>query len=239
MLRLVAPSDRTDDESQDCLRYEIHCWVECITAELVPAFCAILEEASQLHFKSEIYLLQAWKLAELPNQMPKLTVSPILMAAMSSKSTNTKSRNMDKLLNQVTTKCLLYHDNPLPLAALIGYFQNVNECTQLETTLVHYSESLVNFEAEAQSTREEILFRLVDSTFSGISFHSRILRSVSNDGEKMILSDILEGLKHEDTNAATRQLLHMIACSKDEGKLESCVSILRFLLPAVLMVSSL
>ena len=226
----VAPSEKIDDESNQCLQYEILCWIDCMTADIVPEFCSILEDASQLHFKSDIYLLQAWKLANLPNPIPKLTVSPILMAALSSKSRNTKSRKMAKLLDQVTTKCLLYHDNPLPLAALVSYFHSVHHCTQLKTTLLHYSKSLVAFDEFTEPDREELLSQLISSTFSDNSFHSRVLRSVSNDDAQF------KGLSHEETIAAIRQLLHMVACTNNEEKVESCVATLNVLLPAALKV---
>ena len=236
MIGHVVPSDRAKDETHQCLQYEILCWIDCMTAEMVPEFSLILEEASQLHFKSEIYLLQAWKWADLPQPMPKLDVSPILMAGLSSTSGSSKSDNMVKLLNQVTTKCMFYHDNPLPLAALVGYFHAIKRGIQLEDYLVQYSNSLVAFETVTESSRKELLLQLVDSTFSKRSFYCRIPSSIFKGGTKKFLPNAIEGLSQEDNVAATRQLLHILACSSNDELLQSCFSLLRLLLPAVLQV---
>lgn len=236
MIGHVVPSDGAENETHQCLQYEILCWIDCMTAEMIPEFSLILEEAAQLHFKSEIYLLQAWKWADLVQPMPKLAVSPILVAGLSSTSGSSKSNNMVKLLNQVTTKCLFYHDNPLPLAALVGYFHAIKRGVQLEDNLVQYSNSLIAFDSVTESSRKELLFRLVDSIFSERSFYSRILSSIFKVDTKKLSPNSLEGLSQEDNVAATRQLLHILACSSNDELLLRCFSLLRALLPAVLQV---
>ena len=236
MIGQVAPSDSAEGETQQCLKYEILCWVDCMTAGIVPEFCSILEEASQLHFKSEIYLLQAWKKADLPQPMPTLAVSPILMAAMSNLSGGSRTGSMAVLLNQVVTKCLLYHDNPLPLAALVGYFQSTGMNSQLKDPLRQYARSLVAFGTVSESKREELLRRLVDSTFTEKSFHRKTLRLTTENTTEKILSGLLDGLSREDTVAATRQLLHILASSSIDASLRNNISLMRLLLPAMLQV---
>lgn len=234
MVGQVAPSDSAEGETQKCLKYEISCWVDCMTEGLVAEFCAILEEASQLHFKSEIFLLQAWKKAGLPQPMPALLVSPILMVAMSSSTGGSRSDGMALLLNQIMTKCLLYHHNPLPLAALICYFYSAEK----EDPLVQYSSSLTSFETESESKRGELILQLIESTFSKESFHFKILRLLSEDENEKLALGLLNEMSKDDAVAATRQLLHILACSDSEATLRNCLSLIRLLLPPVLEGSS-
>jgi len=238
MLELAAPFETLKGESRQCLKYEIQCWVDCISVDLIPEFCSILEEASHLHFKSEIFLLQAWKHAALPPPKPSLLVSNILMAAMTGAAEITRSDKLNVLLNQVLAKCLLYHDNPLQLAASVIFIQSSREVNQLNNSIVEYSSSLVRFGKYSDSERAALLRQMVNSIFSQGSFHCQLASLISEKRNVKKDSDLLDQIPKDDSFAAMRQLLHMLTISSRDTLQQACLNVARLLLPTVILEST-
>jgi hypothetical protein len=251
----VAPARSAEIEIQQCIEHEISSWVDCLTSQSVEEFCSSLHEASQLSFQSEIHLLRAWTKADLPKPIPRLSVSPILVAALSSLFGGSCSRDFSLLVGRVATKCLLFHHNPMPLAALISYFYEMqaskktpdardivkeNGCSpgQIENVVSSYAHSLVEFENVSDEERESRLLSLTTMFFSKKSYLRRLPLMLDGVIAQEPAVKILRNMTRDDVVAAVRQIIHMLAISDPKESLRrNCLPFLRLALPIVVDVS--
>mgnify|MGYP005841045457 CR=1 FL=1 len=252
VLQSFTPVKVSDRETRQSVDYEITCWVECITLSDIPEFCDVLQHASELSFQSNIVFLRAWNSEGLPKPVPKLPVSSLLVAAITSENQRCScSEGFAFLLNQVTSRCLLYHNNPLPLCALITYAQKLEvraeylaaspkQSSPISTTLLDYSESLVRYEQVTDKDRENRLKTLLAQYFSDESFYRRVSDALLRG--KMgrdAVEKLFKNMPSEDLVAAMRLALHVFALYDGESMRHAHFPFLFQLLPVVLEVLSI
>lgn len=246
MMAMVAPSTSAPDREQHCLEYERACWIDSIQSEEdIKYFGLVLEEAAQLSsFQSELYLIRAWSKTGLPKPAPtRLPMSPILVAALTHCRASSDSSRFSFITAQVASKCLLFHYNPLPLAALVVYFcdEGMDESLSTPTTsgsapskaLTHYSRSLIKFDPEQEMERKKLLCDLVSTYFSVRSYQQSLLDLLERKSRRSSNNDILKSLPAEHTDAALRQLRHIFVSTNDDDIRRNCFEMICHLLPLV------
>jgi len=237
---------RTQSEIGQCLKHEICSWVDCMTSENIEDFCTILNRAKQQPFHGDIFLFRAWQACGLPKPTHKLPASPILVTALEFLSEGKCSPTMAASVNQVTTKCLLFHDDPLPLSVLVqSFFETAQKQTKkvagekspggFNPAIVEYTESLVDFSAFDETSRMTLLGAVVNACFTKSSLHHRIMKVIQDNSTHDCLL-LLQGASREEAVAATRFIIHIVACAGSKATRQRCISLLKSLLPAAMEV---
>ncbi|CAB9505999.1 Sulfite exporter TauE/SafE [Seminavis robusta] len=224
LLSRVAPAPFLNEESQQNIRYEISCWIDCMAPRATTDFRHVLESASKTFLNTEVSLFRAWKDAGLSTSMPKESPSAILVTAIVDLSNGSWSTEMEELVLRVTAKCLLFNHNPMPIATLITYFlgkkrqsgASSDGVKAMRNQLLKYAKTLVDFDDSSNETkRNSRLHKLLGACFSETSFHRKVF-DWWRTGDSAILSHF-DHLSREDAIAAIRQLSHIIACNSHDS----------------------
>ena len=251
VIRQLIIIENLDSEVGQCVEYEISCWVDCMGNENIEQFCAKAEEATQLlPLECEIWMYNAWNQAEFPKPVPKLASSPLLVHAASSLCKGSLPPDMVNLVVLVLTKCLLFHNNPLPLATLIHFcfstrvdepaVQVAGDQDAAPTeALLKYTDSLVRFDRYSPSKRADLLNHLLKLHFTSQSFHLKVHKFLFHEGddEDETLPECMASISRHDSVAAVRQLSHALVCTDDKLIQQKTLPLLRILLPLALKVS--
>jgi hypothetical protein len=237
MFRRVVASRVEDTESQQCLEYEASCWIDGMTMETLPEFCKVIQEASQLSFRSVVAFAEAWTASALPGAMPTLSVSGNLIHVMQRLS---KASEAFLLLTcQVAAKCLLYHFNPLPLATIVVHSRK--EGTLIDhafyNALWAYAHSLVEFNKYTATERNGLVNSMLSSCLS-VGSCPRVF--VESPSDSMIPKRL--GLAtnstfvRDDNKAMARHLSHLVVVSDNDIERKSRLDTMKRLLPSAIMV---
>jgi hypothetical protein len=245
VLRVLAPifQYRSDDEeSLECLYYEAACWVDGLTADSLDPLCKLMKDASLLSLSSTAIVGKAWTRACLPRPVPCIPISPILTTALSQPVECSKS--LSELTLQVTSKCLLYQRNPMPLVALISLCHDKYDSFVLKSPLakplIAYAQSLL-LENSSGVDKHKLLRKLASAFSPKQSMIFSLVRSteespvVGSDEAKSLLAGSM--LSQDENIVAVRVLIHVMVLTEGEGKAESCsLAILCHVVPLILQV---
>jgi hypothetical protein len=245
VLRVLAPifQYRSDDEeSLECLYYEATCWVDGLTADCLDPLCKLMKDASLLSLSSTAIVGKAWTRACLPRPVPCIPISPILATALFQPVECSKS--LSELTLQVTSKCLLYQRNPMPLVALISLCHDKYDSFVLKSPLakplIAYAQSLL-LENSSGVDKHKLLRKLASAFSPKQSMIFSLVRSteespvVGSDEAKSLLTGSM--LSQDENIVAVRVLIHVMVLTEGEGKAESCsLAILCHVVPLILQV---
>ena len=141
-LQLLSGIISVKDKQAD---YEFGCWLDGVTTETLAEFVSCLQEASHLRLFNSGFA-RAWQRAQLTSSVPFLPASPLLVFALR-KQPSTGPFGL--LTCQVAARCLLYQENPLPLAVLIhdaNQTADPQDRSEHLERLAEYCNSLIKFE---------------------------------------------------------------------------------------------
>jgi hypothetical protein len=237
MFRRVVSSRVEDTESQQCLEYEASCWIDGMTKETLPEFCKVIQEASQLSFRSVVAFAEAWTASALPGTMPALSVSGNLIHVMQRLS---KASEAFLLLTcQVAAKCLLYHFNPLPLATIIVHSRK--EGTSIDhafyDALWAYAHSLVEFNKYTATERNGLVNSMLSSCLSVGSYPRVFVESPSDSMTPKRLGLATNStFVRDDNETMARHLSHLVVVSDNDTERKSRLDTMKRLLPSAIMV---
>jgi hypothetical protein len=237
MFRQVVSSRVEDRESQQCLEYEASCWIDGMTKETLPEFCKVIQEASQLSFRSVVSFAEAWTASALPGTMPALSVSANLIHVM--KRLSRTSEAFLLLTCQVAAKCLLYHFNPLPLATIVVHSRNEGPSIDhaFYDALWAYAHSLVEFNKYTATERNGLVSSMLSSCLS-VGSYPRVF--VESPSDSMIPESLQLATNstfvRDDNEAMARHLSHLVVVSGNDIDRKSRLNIMKRLLPSAIMV---
>lgn len=245
MFRRVVSSRVEDSESQMCLEYEASCWFDGMTKETLPEFCKVIQEASQLSFRSVVAFAEAWIASSLPGTMPALSVSAILVHAM--RRLSKVSEAFLLLTCQVASKCLLYDLNPLPLATIVVHSRvRLTGTSDDGPSLKHafyddlwnYAHSLVEFSRYTPAERNGFVNSMLSSCLSAGSYPRVFVESPSDSMIPQRLPQADKGARfvREDNEAIARHLSHLVLVSENDNERESHLKVMKRILPSAIMV---
>ena len=238
LLIQLFPSAADDGECIQCRDYEISCWIDGISISNVETFCKLIGDACSLSLNSKVTVGIAWEKAGLPRPFPKIAISPMLVTAL---TTLTGYPNDFVLLTiHVAACCILFHKNPIPLAAMLNSCDtNLDSFVEISSVkfLVRYAKALIANDASKMTT----LYEMVTSNFSQRSplFHfaqyvnDEVPASMGNDNSLRYQS-----LSTEQAGVASRFLLHIVKIARGSSKvITRCLHLLRRAIPLMFSVS--
>ena len=182
-------------EATSCLAHEASCWIDGMSLENVDEFIKVVQESASIPLRGMVDLARAWRAAAVgissssssPEPIPvsATAVSTILVTAvlrMQQQERHSSSSSRFALLTlQVAAKCMLYHADPRPLAALIIYRGDADSSSadlaeeqppgddtsmnERFDNLSAYAKSLLHFESVSPSKRKRLLDSLLESLF--------------------------------------------------------------------------
>jgi hypothetical protein len=245
VLRILAPilQYRSDDEeSLECLNYEAACWVDGLTADCLDPLCKLMKDASLLSLSSTAIVGKAWTRACLPRPVPCIPISPILTTALFQPVESSKS--LSELTLQVTSKCLLYQRNPMPLVALISLCHEKDDSFVLKSPLaeplIEYAQSLL-LDNSSGADKHELLRKFVTAFSPKESMIFSLVRStgksavVGGDEATSLLDRSM--LSQDEKIVALRVLIHVMVLTQGERNTESSsLVILCHVVPSILQV---
>lgn len=245
VLRILAPifQYRSDDEeSLECLYFEATCWVDGLTADCLDPLCKLMKDASLLSLNSTAIVGKAWTRACLPRPVPCIPISPILTTALSQPVECSKS--LSELTLLVTSKCLLYQRNPMPLVALISLCHDKDDSFVLKSplakSLIEYAQSLL-LDTSSVADKHELLRHFVSAFSPKQSMIFSLVRSTEESA--VVGSDeatsLLDGsiLSQDEKIVALRVLIHVMVLTEGERNVESGIlAILCRVVPLILQV---
>jgi hypothetical protein len=207
-----------------CVEYEWECWLGGLTIDALPGFLTVVEQAATKKSSHVIAAALAWEMAGLPGILTNLSVSPILLTALLEQPNPT----LALLMCQVATKSLLYHRDPLQLAAIISskdwddqFGSHSNELVLLS----HCAKSLADVKCLEVSTHSNALKSLALSAFGDVSGY--LLPRTENAS--------MEWLQFTDKNeivVAVRLLVHLLVCARTTAERRSyCKTLQLVILP--------
>lgn len=237
ILTQVLKSRMDDPERVHCIDHEISCWIDGLTLESLPAFCKLLVDASTQALNSSLIAGRAWEESGLPKPFPCFPISPLLTTSLTNAAGYSKALLL--LTMQVAVSGLLFHKNPIPLAAVLkhcNFEPNDTESSDNRNVIVGYACSLIingpNLQQElgemiaAFSSHQSILFRIVKAA-----------RSNAKDPMDDWDSWFPPLLPFEQVMVAARLLLHMMTISEGSASaMARCLVLLRRITPLMLQV---
>jgi hypothetical protein len=176
-----------DLESQ----YEASCWVDGISKGTLKEFCNLVQDSGKVVSPMAIELVKAWRNVNLPNPVPNVRLSILLMQGL--KRVTQSTHEFGFFIVQVLARCLLACCNPLPLAVMTVYITESTDTNVFPPYLrnfVEYTRSLVFYDHYSGMARSSFVTRLLKSTFAPGSYpltwfepantHSQMIRTYFN-----------------------------------------------------------
>lgn len=235
----------TDKSCNDVIEYEITCWLESVTMNTLNEYCSLIEQCITDSYMSVIVVAQAWNNAKLPNPMPPLTFSSLLVHAI--RNINQSSKAFSICTCQIAIKCIMYMNNPLPLAALIlDSYDSTGKTTSSCIPEVHnivrqYAQSLIDYNNYSGTTRIEICYQMLHLTFGENSLLRLVVQVIRTSGmieidtPKGILIQKLDGLCLNYL-ALSRNIKHFLFLTDTDHVKNNCLHLMKCILPALLKV---
>jgi hypothetical protein len=237
ILTQMLKSRMDDPERVLCIDHEIACWIDGLTLESLPAFCTLLVDASTQALNSSMIAGRAWEESGLPKPFPCFPISPLLTTSLTNKAGY--NRALLLLTMQVAVSGLLFHKNPLPLAAVLKHCNIENsdsESSDNRNLIVSYACTLIANGPNLQQELEEMIATF--SSHQGILF--RMVEAVqSNANHSMDDWDswFPRLPTFEQVMVATRLLRHMMTISEGSASaMARCLVLLRRITPLMLQV---
>ena len=142
LLRLVeCPAERT--EVSYCLEYEISMWVDGMDQAVLNEFQGVLDEVVKNEFRHKLNRIQAWKRSNLLSSVPDFPFTLLLSTGLS--RLENVSDAFARLIYGIASRCLLFHPNPLPLAATIQHScESQGKHGKMSLVLQEYSRSILD-----------------------------------------------------------------------------------------------
>jgi hypothetical protein len=209
--------------------------------ECLPAFCKVLNDVAHNALNIIASVGRAWTEFEVSRAT---SFSPLLMASL---SVVDGSPAFSSLVVQVTSRCLLFQRNPMPLAFLIQYVCKQEDRliamkSKAGVPLFEYAKALVDFDHASGSKRLELLGKMLRSCFSPgnkwLAAYSWLRQSPSAAAENV--DDWFEiPQTFEKSLAFTKFLIHVQLISNDTEMVpDRCWALLRRTVPTMLLVRS-
>jgi len=126
---------------KDAVMFEVELWINSLQPTKVKEFLSFCAGPDASAFQHTIRSAQAWKESDLPGAMGTLFHSTILTAALCGFAKS----SMPDTISRIAGRCLLYHNDPMPLAALISHVFKSLEIAENSNhfVLCNYSHSLL------------------------------------------------------------------------------------------------
>ena len=238
LLIQLFPSTVDDDECIQCRDHEISCWIDGISVANVETFCKLIGDAYSLSLNSKVTVGIAWEKAGLPRPFPKVAISPMLVTAL----TNLTGFSEDFVLLtiHVAACCILFHKNPMPLAAMLNSCDiNLDSFAKISSVkfLVRYAKALIADDTSKMTT----LYEMVSSNFSQRSQLFHIAQFVNDQVPALVGNDSwsrYQSPSTEQADVASRFLLHLAKISYGSSKvIIRCIHLLRRTIPLMFSVS--
>ena len=140
-LRALVLTENVLEVVKDSLLFEIELWIDSLTATTVKEFVSCCSGPDATTFQHTILVAQAWKESGVSGPMGTLMHSSILTAALHKLSKS----SMQEEIARIAGRCLLYHNNPLPLASFIVAAVGRVEKSSIQL-LCDYSKSLLSYD---------------------------------------------------------------------------------------------
>jgi hypothetical protein len=203
--------------TKDAFTFEVELWIDSLQPSTLKEFVSWCGGPDPSTFQHTILAAQAWKDSGPSGPMGTLLHTPILSAALSGFS---KSANQDHI-SRIAGRCLLYHNSPLPLAALISSVVGGTKKTRIASLLCEYSHGLLSCTLENNA---RLLRNLLPAILSKTHFDT-------SDGNTLkILPATFEHARESEVLEACRICMHIILTMKDLNSQEIFQKGLRMML---------
>jgi len=200
-----------------CNDYEFSCWIDTLTLKSLQGFKALLLQVAKNKLDHTIVSSQSLKHFSL--QGMGLFHTPLL-----SHTLNTSS-GLQHLATKVAVRSILFHKNPLSLAALVCHGVETGRCQK--SPLSNFCDMLLHFSASRPHEKREQLSTLISSTLSSNSLAYKFLMK---PGAFDVPDHYIE--------AGIRQCLNLALLEDDQTRSREHILLLRRLLSRGLYLSS-
>jgi hypothetical protein len=218
-------------ESKLDIEYELTCWVEGLTVGCIEGFHSVLQSLRTGSGYGVVFA-RSWKESSFASSPVEPNVSSLLMAALRLKSDS----KLVLLCRQVASRCLLHHQNPLPLAAVIVSDEVAGDDL---SSLEAYARCLTNFENSDAEHRASCLPQMIRAFISQSASPLNFALSQLAGGQSRKHRSF-SCFERVDVHTAFRQLAHIILCDATPSSIASnSIRKFRMLLPLCLKVSEL
>ena len=220
VLRLFLQLSPSDREVESCFEYELSLWCDgACFGEVLDTFCSVVEEASKSSFEHTIMTAQAWRDARLPGQITTIAHTPLLTVALH--KIQKFSKQFALLVYQVCAKCLVFHQQPRSLAAILA--QQSPNGQQFES-LQKFAQSLLSTVVSDAQSRRQNLQETLSALFSKDSFQSAV-----EPLETIVDAKVL------DSVALARHYLHLLTVNPEVSPTHNASDVVNKMCTAVAM----
>ncbi|CAJ1918000.1 unnamed protein product [Cylindrotheca closterium] len=209
----------TDENSESFIRYESECWINGLTIDSLPSFCALLRDVTENELQIVATIGDVWSRCKAVGPM---TCSLLLFAAW---ATEKPLAAFAKLFSQVSLRVMLFHRSPLVVANLIHFADKESSWSEGESVpeftkdLVHYASMLRHFDGVDGTVERKTLGKIFNSLVGKgdiITMALTWVHSKSSITLESFLNEIESDRLTEDASALARFLIHVNIIS-DEG----------------------
>ena len=215
--------------------HEAACWVDGVNHSTATDLCRLIQTISLASHPTAVSFLRLWRDVGLKSKsFPGMLPSTILGQALGDLSRS--SREFALLTVQVSSKCLLFDNNSMPLATLI-----VAKAQEVEArgfgSLVAFAKSILFCDRNDAATKVVLAKQAMESCFSANSspLNCFTLTSSKKLSCSLLMSDVKRS-RANDESTLIRYLMNFASMSNEAGNFP-VLDLVGRLLPQAISVS--